>query len=83
MNLLSRRVLVKVKDPSTGKLVFRHGEPLTVEPEGAPVTVQLAIVESKPKLGYGAPLLVEVVDADDEEILVREDVTLKIEISDW
>ena len=83
VNLLARRVLVKLKDPATGKLFFRHGEPVTIEPEGAPVTVQLAIVEPKPLLAYGAPLVVEVLDADDEEILVREDVTLKIEISDW
>jgi hypothetical protein len=34
-------------------------------------------------LAYGTSLMVEVLDADDEEILVREDVTLKIEISDW
>ncbi len=83
VNLLARRVLVKLKDPASGKLVFRHGEPATIEPDGAPVTVQLAIVEPKPPLAYGAPLVVEVLDADDEEILVREDVTLKVEISDW
>lgn len=82
-NLLARRVLVKVKDPVAGKLVFRHGEPVTIEPEGLPATVQLAMVEPKPALAYGAPLVVEVVDADDEEILAREDVTLKIEINDW
>lgn len=83
VNLLARRVLVKVKDPTAGKLVFRHGEPITIEPEGASVTVQLRMVEPKPQLAYGTRLLVEVLDADDEEILVREDVTLKIEISDW
>ena len=83
VNLLARRVLVKVKDPAAGKLVFRHSEPITIEPEGDPVTVHLQIVEPKPQLAYGAPLLVEVLDADDEEILVREDVTLKTDISDW
>ena len=83
VNLLSRRVLVKVKDPALGKLVFRHSEPIIIEPEGASVTVQLQMVEPKPQLAYGTPLQVEVLDADDEEILAREDVTLKIEISDW
>ena len=34
VNLLARRVLVKVKDPAAGKLVFRHSEPITIEPEG-------------------------------------------------
>jgi hypothetical protein len=41
------------------------------------------MVEPKPQLAYGTALLVEVLDADDEEILVREDVTLKTDISDW
>jgi hypothetical protein len=83
VNLLARRVLVKVKDPATGKLVFRHSDPITIEPEGAAVTLQLQVVEPKPQLAYGTPLLVEVLDADDEEILLREDVTLKTDISDW
>ncbi len=83
VNLLARRVLVKVKDPATGKLVFRHSDPITIEPEGAAVTLQLQVVEPKPQLSYGTPLLVEVLDADDEEILLREDVTLKTDISDW
>lgn len=83
VNLLARRVMVKVKDSAAGKLVFRHAEPITIEPEGEPVTVQLTIVEPKPALSYGAPLVVEVLDADDEGILVREDVTLKTDISDW
>jgi hypothetical protein len=82
-NLLARRVLVKVKDPATGKVIFRHSEPIIIEPEGATVTAQLQMVEPKPQLAYGTPLLVEVLDADDEEILVREDATLKIDISDW
>ncbi len=83
VNLLARRVLVKVKDPAAGKVVFRHSEPIIIEPEGTSFTVQLQMVEPKPQLAYGTPLQVEVLDADDEEILVREDVTLKIEISDW
>ena len=82
-NLLARRISIKVKDPAAGKLVFRHGEPITIEPEGASVTVQLQMVEPKPQLAYGTPLLVEVLDADDEGILLRQDVTLKTDISDW
>ena len=42
-----------------------------------------AIVQPKPELAYGTPLLIEVLDMDDEEILAREEVTLKIEITDW
>lgn len=83
VNLLSRRVLVKVKDPSTGKLVFKHPDPVTVEPEGQPITIQLGLVSPKPELAYGTTLVVEVLDADDEELLTREDVELKVEITDW
>jgi len=83
INLLSRRVQVKIKDPSSGKLVFRHNEALTVEPEGPVITIQLAIVTPKPELKYGTPLVVEVLDADDEELLAREEVALKIDISEW
>ncbi|HLQ45927.1 MAG TPA: hypothetical protein VK137_14405, partial [Planctomycetaceae bacterium] len=74
VNLLSRRVLVKVKDPASGKVVFKHAEPVTIESEGKPETIQLAIVMPKPGLGYGTPLVVEVLDADDEQLLAREDV---------
>jgi len=83
INLLSRRVLIKVKDPATGKVVFKHPEPVTIEPDGDPVTVQLAIVEPKPEVPYDTPLAIEVLDMDDEEILAREEITLKIEITDW
>jgi len=83
INLLSRRVLVKIKDPETGKVVFRHTEPFNIEPEGAAVTIQLSIVLPKPEMSYGRPLAVEVIDADDEELLACEDIELKIDITDW
>lgn len=82
-DMLARQAVVKVKDPGSGKVVFKHREPVTVEPDGQPLTVQLEIVEPRPELSYNAPLEVLVVDADDEEILAREEVTLKVEINDW
>ena len=82
-NVLARRVLVKVKEPTSGTLVFKHGEPVTVEPDGEPITVSLQLVESKPELTYGTPLLVQVLDADNEEILTSESITLKVEINEW
>ena len=42
VNLLARRVLAKIKDPATEKVVFKHAEPVVIEPEGAAVTIQLA-----------------------------------------
>ena len=81
--MLARRVLVKVKEPTSGTLVFKHGEPVTVEPDGEPITVSLQLVEPKPELTYGTPLLVQVLDADNEEILTSESITLKVEINEW
>jgi hypothetical protein len=80
---LARRAVVKVKDPATGKVVFRHPEPVTVEPEGDPITVQLRLVDPRPMLPYGATLVVEVLDAEDEEILDREEINLKVDIDEW
>jgi len=80
---LARRVLVKVRDLATGKLVFKHSESVTVEPGGEPVTIQLELVEPKPSLPYGTPLVIVVLDADDEEILAREEITLKVDIDEW
>ena len=83
VNVLSRRVLVKIKDPASGKVVFKHAEPVTIEPEGKAETIQLVIVTPKPELAFGTPLLVEVLDADDEQQLVREDIVLKTDITEW
>ena len=82
-DMLARQAVVKVKDPASGNVVFKHHEPVTVEPDGQPLTIQLEIVEPRPELAYNAPLEVSVVDADNEEILAREEVTLKVEINDW
>ena len=80
---LTRRVLVKVRDTSSGKLIFKHTEPVIIEPSGKPVTVQLQMVEPRPKVPYGSDLEIEVLDADDEEPLVREKVILKVAIDEW
>ena len=81
--MLARQTIVKVKNPSTGKVIFKHSEMVTVEPDGEILTVQLEIVEPRPELAYNTPLEVLVIDADDEEILAREEITLKVEINDW
>ncbi len=82
-NVLARRIVVIVKEPASGRLVFKHAEPVTVEPGGESITVELQVVDPKPKLPYGTQLDVLVRDADDEEILDREEVTLKVEINEW
>lgn len=82
-NWLSRRIVVRIEDPKTGKVVFKHDEPATLPPGGGAVAIQLRISESPPKLPYGSNLIVIVRDADDEDVLAREDVTLKVEIDEW
>jgi hypothetical protein len=82
-NLIARRVLVKVKEEATGKLVFRHVEPVAVEPEGQPITVTLSLAQPPPETAFGAKLVVEVSDADDEEVLASEGAVLRTEISEF
>jgi hypothetical protein len=82
-DMLARQAFVKVRDPANGKVVFKHREPVTVDPDGAAVIVQLEIVEPRPELAYNTPLEILVIDADDEEILAREAITLKVAIDDW
>jgi hypothetical protein len=82
-NLLARRAVLRVIDAATGKLVFEHSDPITIQPEGDAVPIGLTLVTPKPSLAYGTLLVVEVVDADDGESLAREEVVLRIEISDW
>jgi len=80
---LTRRVLIKIRETSSGKLIFKHTEPVIIEPSGKPVTVQLQMVEPRPKVPYGSDLEIEVLDADDEEPLVKEKVILKVDIDEW
>lgn len=82
-NQMSRRALVKIRETSSGKLVFRHTEAVTIEPYGKPVTVQLEIMEPRPRVPYGSSLTVEVIDADNEELLAREEVIAKVAIDEW
>ena len=45
--------------------------------------MNLQLVEPKPELAFDTPLLVQVLDADNEEILTSEPITLKVEINEW
>jgi hypothetical protein len=82
-NLLARNIMVKIHDKETGKVLFKHKEPVTVEHGGDLTTIQLNIVDPKPSLSYGAALVIEVRDAEDEELLTKENITLKVDIDEW
>lgn len=82
-NLLSRKVLVKIKDLQTGKVIFRHDNAVTIEPAGGAQTIALSRVDASSAPPFGSKLVVVVQDADDEEILAREEIELKVEIDEF
>lgn len=83
---MARRVTVEVRNPATGKLVFRHDQPAVVQPgevgQAEPTVVQLRLVESPPSLAFGSKLLVRVIDAENEDELAREEIVLKVDLDD-
>jgi hypothetical protein len=82
-NQIPRSVVVKIVHAETGKLIFRLSTPVVVTPEGEPITIQMELIDPRPNVDYGTKLVVQILDADDEERLGREEVQLKTEISDW
>jgi hypothetical protein len=80
--LTARHVQAKVMHPSSGKVLFRSKDAVAVEPGGAAKTLELNKVEgAEGKTNDELDLVI--VDADDEEILDRGKVTLKIDIDEW
>jgi len=80
--LLTRTVRLRVCDPATGKALFKGKTTVQVDPGGASVTIVLAkIADAEAKAGTELEVIVE--DADNDEILERRPVTLKIELNDW
>lgn len=80
--LLGRRVTVKVMHRESGKVLFRSDAVVSLEPGGDLKAVELAKVEGAEGRA-GSPLEVQVVDADDEEILDRGSATLMVELDEW
>lgn len=76
-----RQVVVKVVEPSTGRRLF-FTPSVKIEPEGAPLTLVLerAKTETCPR---GSRLEVQVRDADNDQLLDRCDVELKIDLEEW
>lgn len=81
-NLLSRNVFVKVIDPNTGRIIFKSKKDYRVEPGGEPIIVELGRLEGA-AASFGANLQILVCDLDDEEILDKTDITLKVELDEW
>ncbi len=82
-NLLSRKVLVKVRDSQTGKVIFRNTDAVTIDPAGGIQRIALSLVDASSAPPFGSKLLIVVLDADDEEILASEEVELRVEIDEF
>ncbi len=81
-NLLSRNILVKVVAPESGKVLFRAKQSIVVEPGGETRVAELERVKGAVSK-IGSVLQLQVLDADDEEILDRQTVVLHVELDDW
>jgi len=81
-NLLSRNVFVKVIDPNTGKIIFKSKKGYRIEPGGELTIAELYKLEGA-MASVGAELQILVCDVDDEEILDKADVVLKVGLDEW
>jgi hypothetical protein len=80
--MMGRQVVVKVVEPGSGRRLFRSAQSSKVDPDGAPVTLVLER-EGHETCSRGARLQVEVRDADNDELLDRCEVELKIDLEEW
>lgn len=81
-NLLSRNVLVKIVLPASGKVLFLAKNAIVVEPGGETRLAELERVKGA-ESPIGTELQLQALDADDEEILDRQAVTLQVELDEW
>lgn len=78
---LGREIIVKVRDPASGKTFFRSG-PVAVSPRDDVRQIRLEKV-SGAEGRYGQKLDLVILDADNEEILVTQEVILKVDMDEW
>ena len=82
VKMMGRQIVVKVVEPGSGRRLFRSTQSSKVDPDGAPVSLTLER-ESSETCPRGARLQVEVRDADNDELLDRCEVELKIDLEEW
>ncbi len=78
---VSRSVLVKAVDPATGKTLFRS-KPAKLEPGGETVALPLEKVPGA-QAKFGTELKLQLLDADDDELLESVAVRLSMDMDDW
>jgi len=79
--ITGRQVVVKVVEPGSGRRLFKS-QSYKVEAEGQPVTIPLER-EPNEACARGTRLRIEVRDADNDELLDRCDVELKVDLEEW
>ena len=80
--LLARKVNVKVCFPGAGKALMKGRTTANIEPGGGPVTVEL-VKAGDAEAEAGTDLEVVIEDADNDEVLERRRVALKVDLNDW
>jgi hypothetical protein len=80
--MIGREVTVKVVEPGSGRRLYASINRSRLEPDGEPATVLLERVAGE-TCTRGARLHIEVRDADNDELLDRCDVELKIDLEEW
>ena len=78
---VSRAVLAKVIDPATGKALFKS-DVANLEPGGGTVAIILKKVPGA-QGKFGAEIHLQLLDADDDELLESVPVRLNVEMDDW
>ena len=80
--MTGRQIVVKVVEPASGRRLFRSAQSCKVDPDGVSVTLTLER-EGGETCPRGTRLQVEVRDADNDELLDRCEVELKIDLEEW
>lgn len=73
--------MVKVFQQESGEVLFRS-KAATIEPGGEPCTLELSKVEGA-TASVGTTLELRLLDADNDEVLDRKTVALKVELDEW
>ena len=79
--LVSRSVLVKAVDPASGKTLFKS-RAASLEPGGAAISLTLDKVPGG-QAKFGTDLSLQLLDADDDQLLETRAVRLNLEMDDW
>jgi len=75
-------VNVKVCFPGAGKALMKGRTTANIEPGGGPVAIEL-VKASDAEAAVGTELEVVIEDADNDEVLERRRVALKVDLNDW